>query len=62
MIISIRYVYPNWHWEIFSVGREASHADGRYATGISSSWKEMTSAIEVHISELERRYEKRNGS
>ena len=62
MIISIRFVYPSWHWEIFAIGKEASHADSRYAQGINDTWKGMMSAIEPHISELERMNETRKSN
>lgn len=51
MIMSIRYVNTNWHWEIYT-------KDGEYAQGINSTWADMIKNIEFYVAELEKRYER----
>jgi hypothetical protein len=57
MIISIRFISTNWHWEIYTIGKEISHGTGKYAHGISPTWKEMISLIEIQVSSLEKKNE-----
>lgn len=53
MIISIRYVKGNWHYELYGV--RISY----YASGIAPNWSAMIAALEVHVSELEKKDESR---
>ena len=59
MIISIRYVKGNWHYELYNTGKSISHAEGIYAAGIAPTWGAMIAALEVHVSELEKNHEPR---
>jgi hypothetical protein len=58
MIISIRYVPNNWHWEVWAPTSKYVSSTW-YAAGISPTWKEMMSQLEVKVSELEKDNETR---
>ena len=51
MIISIRYVKGHWHYEVYGVKINF------YASGIAPDWATMIAALEVHVSELEKKDE-----
>ncbi len=51
MIISIRYVKGNWHYEVYGI-----HISF-YASGIAPTWGAMIAALEIHVSELEKKDE-----
>jgi len=57
MIISIRYITGQWHWELYDIGREVAHATGKYAQGSALTWANMIHNLERCVSELERKHE-----
>jgi len=57
MIISIRYMAGQWHWELYDIGREIAHATGKYAQGNALTWANMIHNLERCVSELERKHE-----
>jgi len=58
MIISIRYMIGQWHWELYDIGREAAfHGTGKYAQGNALTWTNMIHNLELCVSELERKHE-----
>ncbi len=58
MIISIRYMVGQWHWELYDIGREtALHGTGKYAQGNALTWANMIHNLERCVSELERKHE-----